>query len=105
MRILLTTTEQELKPNCTTAYQTRKETTKIITKDWRWHFVDSCSFFRRLGGTETITRSYTSKGYLPVRLTSKSPDRKYRTIRTFEYLQETTKGNYTIYSIQKNELS
>lgn len=46
---------------------------------------DSVKFFRRLGGTETLVKGYTCAGYNPVKLTSTSPDKTQRTIRTFNY--------------------
>lgn len=46
---------------------------------------DSVKFFRRLGGSETLIKGYTCAGYNPVKLTSTSPDKTARTIRTFNY--------------------
>ena len=40
-------------------------------------------FFKGLGGTERITKGYTIEGYIPVQLTSISPDKKTRIIRKF----------------------
>lgn len=46
---------------------------------------DTLGLFRRLGGSETLTRAYTCMGYLPYRLVSTSPDKSRRTVRTFAY--------------------
>ena len=46
---------------------------------------DTCKFFRRLGGSETITRSYTYYGYLPVESISCNPDRSIRKVRVFKF--------------------
>ena len=46
---------------------------------------DTLKWFRRLGGSETAERGYTERGYLIVKLTSTSPDRQNKTIRTFKF--------------------
>jgi hypothetical protein len=43
------------------------------------------SFFRSLGGSETATRGYTSRGYKVVRLVSTNPWKSERTIREFDF--------------------
>jgi hypothetical protein len=50
---------------------------KNITSD------DTCRFFRRLGGSETVNRTYTSIGYVPYELISCNPDRSVRKVRRF----------------------
>jgi hypothetical protein len=47
--------------------------------------IESCKFFRKLGGTETVNRNYTCRGYMPVKLTSKSPDKATKVVREFIY--------------------
>ena len=44
---------------------------------------DTLRFFRRLGGSETVVRSYTSQGLIPVRITSCDPSRTIKKVRTF----------------------
>ena len=44
---------------------------------------ESCSYFRRMGGTETVTRGYTSRGYRIVELVSTSPDKWIRIVREY----------------------
>lgn len=41
--------------------------------------------FRRLGGSETATKEYTSRGYNITKLVSTSPNKQERTIRTFNF--------------------
>lgn len=40
------------------------------------------AFFRKLGGYERASKSYTSAGYIVTRLTSISPDRTTKIVRT-----------------------
>ena len=40
------------------------------------------AFFRRLGGYEKTSKSYTTAGYIVTRLTSISPDRTTKIVRT-----------------------
>lgn len=49
------------------------------------NIVDSAPFFRRLGGSETCQRGYTSRGYNVIRIVSTSPDKQNRTIRMFNF--------------------
>ena len=64
--------------------EVKKEVTKISEEQYT-NIIESAPFFRRLGGSETITKSYTSKGYVPVRLTSKNPDRDVKVVREFDF--------------------
>ncbi len=63
-------------------YQTETEAVELKTVE---RIADSVKFFRRLGGTETLVKRYTCAGYNPVKLTSTSPDKTQKTIRTFNY--------------------
>ena len=47
--------------------------------------VETSKFFRRIGGSETATREYTSKGYIITRLVSCDPSRTIRKVRTFVF--------------------
>jgi hypothetical protein len=47
---------------------------------------DTLKWFRRLGGSETATRSYTSRGYNVTKLISTSPDKSTRVIREFNFI-------------------
>ena len=60
-------------------------TEKVTKKQWeRITHPNNCSFFRRLGGSETLTRCYTSQGFIPVQLVSTSPDRQVKKVRSIE---------------------
>lgn len=56
-----------------------------ITYEQYQNIINSCSFFRRLGGSETLTYAYTSRGYTPIKLISKSPDKLTKVVREFEF--------------------
>ena len=45
------------------------------------------NFFKGLGGTERIMKGYTIEGYIPVQLTSISPDKTTKIIRKFTPLR------------------
>lgn len=45
--------------------------------------VDAIPFFKALGGTEKVTVEYTVAGKIPTQLTSISPDRNEKTVRSF----------------------
>lgn len=47
---------------------------------------DTLKWFRRLGGSETATRNYTSRGYNVTKLISTSPDKSTRVIREFNFI-------------------
>ena len=59
---------------------------KIEEYQYEWIF-NSVKFFRKLGGSERITKGYTCEGYIPVRLTSISPDKTKKIIRYFTPLR------------------
>lgn len=44
---------------------------------------DTLRWFRRLGGSESVQRTYTKYGYLPYRCTSCSPSRDIKKVREF----------------------
>lgn len=83
----MTRTELEKNPDTKTTYLTKEVDTeeltekayKLITGD------DTLKWFRRLGGTETAQKSYTCRGYNITRLTSISPDRQTKIVRTFKF--------------------
>ena len=56
-----------------------------ITKEYYLNIINSCKFFRDLGGIERLTKGYTYVGYVPVKLNSISPDKKEKVVRTFEF--------------------
>lgn len=88
MTIQMTKTQYELKAGTKTVYTEIESERKEITETEYNNIIDSVSFFRRLGGTETIQRAYTSAGYKATKLTSTSPDKQTRVIRKFNFICE-----------------
>ena len=60
--------------------------TETITEEQYNRIVcdDTLRWFRRLGGSETAIRCYTSRGYNVVQLTSCNPDRTVKKVRVFD---------------------
>ena len=56
-----------------------------ITKENYLNIINSCKFFRDLGGIERLTKGYTYVGYVPVKLNSISPDKKEKIVREFSF--------------------
>ncbi len=46
---------------------------------------DTLKFFRRLGGTETVRKTYTCKGLVITKLISTSPDKEIKVVREFNF--------------------
>jgi len=46
---------------------------------------ETCQFFRLLGGSEFLSRSYTAYGYIPVKLISCDPSKDIRIVRIFDF--------------------
>jgi translation initiation factor 2B subunit (eIF-2B alpha/beta/delta family) len=49
---------------------------------------DTIKFFKRLGGKESVTRSYTRVGYVVTKIVSTSPDGENRTIREYKFFNK-----------------
>ena len=74
-------------PNTKTTYFVEGEKTEQITKE-NYNNITSKqtrSWFRRLGGSETVQSSYTCRGYLITKLTSISPDRQRKSLYSFKF--------------------
>lgn len=56
-------------------------TTEEITTEEYDNIFSSINFFKTLGGTERIYKSYTLVGYIPTRLVSVSPNKETKVIR------------------------
>jgi hypothetical protein len=87
IQITLTETRYIKNPDTKTTFkQVENKTNEIFEKEY---FLttndDTIKFFRRLGGKETITRSYTCAGYKIIKLTSTSPDKQTKIVREFEF--------------------
>jgi len=66
------------KPHTTESHDIGRQQFDRITSD------DTCSWFRRLGGSETVTRCYSSIGYVPHQLSSIDPSRTIKKVHTFK---------------------
>lgn len=88
--IQLTTTKQVKNPNTKTTYKNESvEVTTITDKEYNLLTNDdTVKWFRRLGGSESLQRSYTCAGYKVYKLTSTSPDRQIKVIREFKFKSE-----------------
>lgn len=56
-----------------------------LTPAYYCNAVDAVPFFRGLGGTERVTCGHTPLAYLPVKISTVSPDKQRRTVREFQF--------------------
>jgi hypothetical protein len=85
--ILQTTTKQYKKEGTKTVFETSETRKELITEN-EFNLTTSketLSWFRRLGGSETLDCAYTCNGYVPTKSTSTRPDKEKRTIREFKH--------------------
>lgn len=83
--IELTTARYELKEGTKTVWvETSKEIATINEERYK-SILDWSPMMRRLGGSESLKRTYTSAGYKVYEIVSKSPDRQSKTIRNFKF--------------------
>jgi len=75
----------ELKEGTKNAWRETERKTADYTEEQHRNFVEAAPFFRRLGGSETLTRSYTPAGYKVVQVISKSPDRTVKKVTNFKF--------------------
>jgi hypothetical protein len=87
MKITLKTTNLEKKQGTKTAYKVVKVESREITEQEYKNITspETIRFFKRLGGSESLTRAYTSRGYNIVKVVSTSPDKENKTVREFEF--------------------
>ena len=62
-------------------FETNEE---VITPKKFELIISSIPVFRDLGGSERVTKGYTMAGYIPVKLTSISPEKKFKIVRSFK---------------------
>ena len=61
------------------------ETNKEVISPKKFELIiSSIPFFRDLGGSERVTKGYTIAGYIPVELSSISPSRETKIVRSFK---------------------
>ena len=85
-KIELTTINKVKKAGTKTVWLEDKVITEEITWEQFRNILSSMQSSIDQGGTETLIRSFTNNGYMPIRLTSTSPDKQKRTIKKFEYI-------------------
>lgn len=64
-------------------------TNEVVPAQWYYNTFDAVPFFRSLGGTETVSTTYCVAGYLPYSVTSISPDRQTKIVRSFFFSVKT----------------
>lgn len=71
------------------SWKSKPDTVENFVVSWEQYLdmtsPDTCRFFRRLGGSEFLSRSYTKYGYLPVELISCNPSKDIRIVRVFDF--------------------
>lgn len=85
--VIMTITKLVKNPNTKTTYTEVSKTEEEIDLE-QYHNItnkDTMTWFRRLGGSETATKAYTSQGYKTVKLISTSPNKEHKTIREFKF--------------------
>jgi DNA integrity scanning protein DisA with diadenylate cyclase activity len=85
MDITMTETRFKLKEGTKTVFTQTESKTKELTEEQYNRVLDSAPFFRRLGGSETLIKGYTPRGYRVVRHISRSPDREIKVIREYDF--------------------
>lgn len=71
------------------SWKSKPDAVKHLTISWE-QYLDmtspaTCRFFRRLGGSEFLSRSYTAYGYIPVKMISCNPSKDIRIVRIFDF--------------------
>jgi hypothetical protein len=94
IQITLTETRLTKNPNTKTTYIVESNKVETITEKQHFLYFDSVKFFRRLGGSESITNSYTCSGYVGTKLVSTSPDKQTKVIREFKFKDIPLPNNY-----------
>jgi hypothetical protein len=87
-KIEMQTTKMIKNPNTKTTFLTEFKETVLIDFETYDSITnkDTLKWFRRLGGSETVTKGYTWKGYQITKLVSTSPDRDIKMIRKFTFV-------------------
>ncbi len=62
----------------------KERKTEELTGRFYCNCVDAVPFFRNIGGYERVGMGYTFMGYIPVEITSISPDKTMKTVRRFD---------------------
>ena len=57
---------------------------EVISPEEFENIISGISFSRSLGGFERVTKGYTIAGYIPKQVTSISPDKEVKIVRSFK---------------------
>lgn len=76
----VTTEKHEKRGGKWTLISTEKDD---VTPAYYFNSVDAVPFFRHLGGRESVSCGYCVRGYVPLLISSISPDRTQKTVRKF----------------------
>jgi hypothetical protein len=87
LKIILTQKEYVKNPNTKTTYFLNHESTEEITSEQYNNITntDTLKYYRRIGGSESAIFGYTCNGYKVTRLTSTSPNKQTKIVRTFKF--------------------
>lgn len=88
MKTIILTKKKYLKnPDTKTTYVLESEETREITmqRHERITSIETQKYFRRFGGSESANYDYTSQGYKVTKLTSTSPNKEIKIVRTFKF--------------------
>ena len=84
-KIILTTERYEKTSSGKSWKKNPVETTKeVISPEEFENIISGISFFRSLGGSERVTKGYTIAGFIPVELSSISPNKAIKIVRKFK---------------------
>ena len=85
--IIETKTKLEKKAGTKNAYkEVSKEVKEVTERQYKLTTNDdTIKWFRRLGGSQNVTRGYTYAGYVVIKLVSTSPDKQSKTIREYKF--------------------
>jgi hypothetical protein len=85
IHITLAETRYIKNPDTKTTYIEVEKEVKEVTEREHFLYFDSVKWFRRLGGSESITKGYTCNGYVGTKLISTSPDKQIKVVREFNF--------------------
>lgn len=100
-KITVSTTKQVKKSGTKTVWEIAEQFETIFNRKEYDNCTnkDTVSFFRRFGGTETVTKNYTCMGYVVTKIVSTSPDKQSRTIREFTF--DSVNFDYLVHALRK----
>ena len=84
-KIILTTERYEKTSSGKSWKKNPVETNEEVIRPKKFELIiSSIPFFRDLGGSERVTKGYTVAGHIPVELSSISPSRETKIVRSFK---------------------